>query len=85
MSLRLELDKELEDQFRKKAMEKFGHKKGSIKHASIEAINCWLHQTSKPRKKKEDAVALIDGVLKKWKGKVTSVDLQHESTKVWLK
>jgi len=38
------LPDDLENEFRKKAVEKFGWKKGTLSNATIDAIKLWLKQ-----------------------------------------
>ena len=86
MSLRLEIDKELEKRFRETAMREFGYGKGSLKKASEIAISKWVIERSKrPIKEVKDPITLVKGILSKYKGKYTSVELQHEATKIWAK
>lgn len=86
MSLRLEIDEKLERKFRETAMREFGYGKGSLRKASEMAIKKWVGDRSKrPVKKVDDPVKLIKGGLSKYKGKYTSVELQHEATKIWAK
>ena len=85
MSLRLEIDEELERKFREMAMKKFGYGKGSIKKASESAISKWVGERQKKTLKKvDDPVKLIEGAIPK-KGRAGSVELQHEATKLWAK
>ena len=73
MSLRLELDKELERKFRELAMRRYGFGKGSIKKAAETAIKRWTETSEIGKKEKNSAIAkslklLETGVkLKKWK------------------
>ncbi len=83
MSLRLEIE-ELEKSFRELAMKKYGYSKGAIKKASIEAFNRWIAEQKEIPVSKEP-FKLIEGILEKFKGKTTSVDLQHHATKFWVK
>lgn len=86
MSLRLEIDGELERKFREVAMREYGYGKGSLRKASEEAFSKWIRERSgKPLKKVKDPVALIEGGLSKYRGKITSVQMQHESTRIWAK
>lgn len=86
MSLRLELDEDLELKFREAAMREFGYEKGSLKKASEMAIIKWLNEhPRKPVKKVDEPIKLIEGVLSKYRGKYTSVELQHEASKIWAK
>ncbi len=84
MSLRLELDEELEKKFRELAMRKFGYSKGSLLKASEVAVSRWIsEEEKKPIKKVKDPIKLIEGILSEYKGKYTSVQLQHEASKIW--
>lgn len=91
MSIRLELDRELEKRFRETSMKRFGYSKGSIKKAAEIALEKWITEETltKPEPKKtfrspvDDIVGLLADT--KVKGKKTSVELQHESKKLWSK
>lgn len=86
MSLRLEIDEGLEKKFRELAMREFGYGKGSIRKASESAIASWIKERSKkPLKRVAEPIKLIEGGLSSYKGKKTSVELQHEATRVWAK
>jgi len=85
MVLKVELEKELEHKFREVAMKKFGYSRGSIQKASREALSSWVVQQSSKVPKVEDPFRLVEGVLSHLKGKKTSVQLQHEATKLWAK
>ena len=37
----------------------------------------------RPIKKVKDPIKLIKGILSEYKGKYTSVELQHEASKIW--
>lgn len=83
MSLRLELD-ELEQPFREAAMKKYGYSKGALQKASREAVRKWVHeQQGLPTVK--DPFRLMRGILKQYRGTITSVELQHEARKLWVK
>ena len=85
MVLKVELEKELEHKFRETAMKKFGYSKGSFQKASREALSNWVMQQSTKLPKVEDPFKLVEGMLSHLKGKKTSVQLQHEATKLWAK
>lgn len=86
MSLRLEIDKELEKRFRETAMKEFGYGKGSLRKAGEEAFSKWLRERdNKPVKSVKDPVSLIKGGLSGYKGRMTSVQMQHEATRIWVK
>lgn len=86
MSLRVELDRELEKRFREVAMRRFGYSKGAIKKATEVAIKQWSEMPSeeKPHTTRiQNPIKLIEGSLSHLKGKKTSVQLQHEAMKIW--
>ena len=85
MVLKVELEKDLEHKFRETAMRKYGYAKGSLKKASREALSSWVNQQSSKVPKVEDPFKIARGVLKHLKGKKTSVQLQHEASKLWMK
>ena len=85
MVLKLEFDKELEQQFRKEAMKKFGYSKGSIKKAGEEAIQRWIGESKAELPRTHDPLKSLVGCMKHLRGKITSVELQHEAMKLWLK
>lgn len=73
MTFFVRLDKEEEETFRKKAMERFGYEKGAIKKALQEAIHDWGHKTGKPVK---NPVIQLRGMFKDIKE--SSIQLQKE-------
>jgi len=85
MSLRVELDKELEKKFREIAMRRYGYSKGAIKKATEFAIKEWTKEAAfeMPVKNIKDPLRLIEGGLSHLHGKITSVELQHEAMKIW--
>ena len=85
MVLKVELEEELEQKFRETAMKKFGHRKGSLQRATKEALSIWTLQQSSKVPKVDDPFKLVRGMLNELKGKTTSVELQHEATKIWAK
>lgn len=87
MSLRVELDKELERKFRELAMRRYGYSKGAIKQATQLAIKRWTQEEApeKPDRKIKDPIKLIEGGLVHLRGKKTSVELQHETKDLWTK
>lgn len=85
MVLKIELEKDLEQKFRETAMKKYGYSKGSLQKATKEALSLWVMQSSSKIPKVEDPFGLVRGMLKHLKGKTTSVELQHEATKLWAK
>ena len=85
MVLKINLEKELEHKFREAAMRKFGYSKGSLQKATKEALSIWTMQQSTKLPKVDDPFKLVRGMLKDLRGKTTSVELQHEATKIWAK
>ena len=86
MSLRLEVGDKLEKKFRQAAMETYGYEKGSLKKAAEEAFELWISMGKQGSMKDVgDPVKLIEGMFLPLKGKYTSVQLQHESKKLWIK
>ena len=85
MVLKVELEKELEHKFREAAMKKYGYQKGSLQKATKEALGNWVMQQSTRFPKVKDPFKLVRGMLSDLKGKTTSVELQHEATKLWAK
>ena len=85
MVLKMEFEKEFEDKFRQAAMKKFGYKKGALQMAGKKALGSWVREEEKKLPQVDNPVSLIDGILSHLKGKYTSVELQHEAVKLWLK
>ena len=85
MVLKVEFENDLEQQFRELAMRRYGFSKGSIKKASEEAVGMWIKQQNQSLVKVKDPFKLIEGILSRIKGKYTSVQLQHEAAKLWIK
>ena len=84
MVLKIEFDEKFEKKFRELAMRKYGFYRGSIKKAGKEAIDSWIKSEEKLPSVK-DPIKLIEGILISERGKKTSVELQHEASKLWLK
>jgi hypothetical protein len=92
MGIKVELDEQLEREFRQLAMKKFGYSKGSIKKATETAIRQWTetvsgtgpNSESKERQGGGSAVDLLTGLLKNTAHK-TSVKEQHEIRRLWAK
>ena len=54
--------------------------------ASDMTLMKWINERSpRPVKKVNEPIKLIEGVLSEYRGKYTSVELQHEATKLWAK
>ena len=85
MVLKVELEKELENKFREAAMRKYGYAKGSLQKATKEALASRAMRQSSKVPKVEDPFKLVEGMLGHLRGKTTSVELQHEATKLWAK
>lgn len=66
-------------------MKKFGYAKGSIKKAGEEAMKEWIKLEENNIPKLNDPIESIRGMMKHLKGKITSVELQHEASKLWIK
>lgn len=82
MTLRVQIDKQLEQKFRELAMKKFGFSKGALSKAAEEALIQWtLAQEKEKLSFNQDPVEAIDGLL----SNVTtdSVTLQHEAQQLW--
>lgn len=70
---------EVEDEFRKQAMETFGHKRGSLGKAGEQALRQWAEQMADVNTDvfvSEDPVAAIDGMLAHVEA--DSVELQEQ-------
>lgn len=85
MVLKIEFTKEFENKFRELAMKKFGYAKGAIKKAGEEAMKEWIKLEENNIPKLNDPIESISGMMKHLKGKITSVELQHEASKLWIK
>ena len=83
MSLRLELE-DLEIKFREVAMKKYGYTKGALKKAGIEALGKWVNE-QKEIPVSDRPFALVEGILEKFKGKISAVELQHSAGNLWRK
>jgi len=83
MTLKFELEEDLENKFREAAMKKFGYSKGSLQKASKEALGNWVMTQSNKLPKAEDPFKLVEGILGHLRGKKTSVQLQHEARDLW--
>ncbi len=91
MGIKVDLDEDLEREFRELAMKRFGYSKGSIKKATESAIRQWtatelqIKPSSMERKKQnKSGVDLLTGLLKDVKHKSSVVE-QHEIRKLWMR
>jgi hypothetical protein len=83
MSLRVQINPEVEEKFREAAMKRFGYGKGALNKAAEEAILRWLSTSEKKPTFEGDPVKAIEGLLKDVN--IDSVTLQHETQKIWAK
>lgn len=82
MTLRVQIDKKLEQKFRELAMKRFGYTKGALSKAAEEAFTQWTSTQEKEELSFEgDPVEAIDGLLSDVD--IDSVELQHEAKKFW--
>lgn len=82
MTLRVQINKHLEQKFRELAMTKFGYTKGALSKAAEEALTQWtLTQHEEKICFNNDPVEAIDGLLSEIS--INSVALQHEIWKHW--
>ncbi len=82
MVLKIEFNNELERKFRELAMRKYGFYRGSIKKASEEALKSWMRSEEKIPSVKP--IKSIRGILSKFKGEQSSVEMQHDKSG-WIK
>ena len=76
-TIKVEVDEDLAMRFRRRAMEKYGYKRGAVKKALEEIMSNFVSGTSNPRPVKKVDWSFLDGVLKdRYKG-MTSVEMQH--------
>ena len=86
MVLKLEFEKGLEQEFRKIAMKTYGYSRGALKKAGQEAIQQWIKKHAfSDLPPIENPLNLLEGLLSHLRGKKTSVELQHEAKKRWIK
>ena len=83
-SIKVIISDEVEKDFRRVAMKRFGYAKGALSQAAEVALGEWSSREdsdiSVPPEVEEDPVGAIEGLLKNVRD--TSVDLQHEATKI---
>ena len=81
-TIKVEVDEELARKFRKKAMEKYGYKRGAIKQALEELMSSFTYTS--PNKPHKVDWSFLEGTLKdRYKG-MTSVELQHALWRIKL-
>jgi len=81
-TIKVEVDEELARKFRKKAMEKYGYKRGAIKQALEDLMSSFT--STSPNKPRKVDWSFLEGSLKdSYKG-MTSVDLQHSLWQIKL-
>lgn len=85
MVIKVEFSEDFENGFRELAMRRFGFSKGAIKKASEEAIRKWIKEEDRNIPKLEDPINAVRGMMKNLRGKYSSVELQHEGWKLWIK
>ena len=75
---------EVEQRFRRSAMEEFGLSKGALSKAAQDAFSKWAAQTVSVHDEAVsmgDPIDAVSGILKKVKK--SSVELQHEISGLW--
>jgi len=83
MVIKVNINKDIEQRFREKAMRKYGYKKGALQKATEDALKNWDNFHSDKLPKVDDPFKLVRGMLRHLKGKKTSVQLQHETKYLW--
>ncbi|MBI2138432.1 hypothetical protein HYU13_02500 [Candidatus Woesearchaeota archaeon] len=83
MTLKIELEPEIEKKFRETAMKKYGYAKGSLSKGGSAALQKWVKEEDSTIPIVDDPLSLIEGMLKHLRGKYTSVELQHEAVRLW--
>ena len=83
--MKIYLPEELERRFKKMSMDAFGYGRGSISKAAADAISRWTAEREEISQFKvpEDPIKAIRGLLKHTKK--SSVELQHEASKIRAK
>lgn len=83
--IKINVEDEVEKQFRETAMRKFGYSKGSLSTAAKDAFIYWVDKEKDildiRSRVKRDPIESMRGILKHVKK--TSVELQHEVGKIW--
>ncbi len=84
MVLKMEVESNLEKKFRELSQREFGYVKGALKKAGTQAITDWI-QKREPMNKSdfERSMKKLKGALGHLRGKFTSVELQHETSRLW--
>ncbi len=67
-SLKIVIEDGLLKRFRKKAMEKFGYRKGALSIAAREAIKNWLKEKSEKNEFKKSFLKIMEEVSGIWTG-----------------
>jgi hypothetical protein len=70
-TLKVEVDEALAKRFRKKAMEKYGYKKGAVKNALVDLMTKFASPT-----RSADWIFIVGSLKNEYKG-MSSVELQH--------
>jgi len=83
-SVKIIIDDRVEEDFRRAAMRRFGYSKGALSRAAETALADWAKdENGQEADIVPDPVAAIEGLLKNTKK--TSVELQHEATRIRVK
>lgn len=83
MTIRINLEPSKEREFRSRAMEKYGFKKGAISKALEDAIDIWLSMDQNKLPIISNPTKALVGMLKDVKE--TSVELQHLGKNLFIK
>lgn len=87
--MKIIISDDIENEFRRNAMKRFGYGKGALSQAAEIALGEWSDreagEISVPAEVRNDPVGAIEGLLKKHAKGATSVDLQHEARKIRVK
>ncbi|HKW04633.1 MAG TPA: hypothetical protein VJN71_04980 [Nitrososphaerales archaeon] len=86
-SLKVIIGDDVERHFRRVAMKRYGYGKGALSEAAEAALGDWSSKEDTDvaisKEVENDPVGAIEGLLKNVKG--TSVELQHEATRIRVK